>query len=53
MSDYRSTEASTLMLKSLRKDFMPNGLFLVRKNRRRADNDEGMAVEPCLFSLYF
>lgn len=30
MSDYRSTEASTLMLKSLRKDFMPNGLFLVR-----------------------
>lgn len=30
MSDYRSTEASTLMLKSLRKDFMPQGLFLVR-----------------------
>lgn len=30
MSDYRSTEASTLMLKSLRKDFMPHGLFLVR-----------------------
>lgn len=30
MSDYRSTEVSTLMLKSLRKDFMPTGLFLVR-----------------------
>lgn len=30
MSDYRSTEASTLMLKSLRKDFMTHGLFLVR-----------------------
>lgn len=30
MSDYRSTEASTLMLMSLRKDFMPQGLFLVR-----------------------
>ncbi|CAM9797164.1 unnamed protein product [Pylaiella littoralis] len=29
MSDYRSTEVSTLMLKSLRKDFMPTGLFLV------------------------
>ncbi|CAM9172987.1 unnamed protein product, partial [Ectocarpus sp. 13 AM-2016] len=29
MSDYRSTEASTLMLKSLHRDFMPNGLFLV------------------------
>lgn len=29
MSDYRSAEASTLMLMSLRKDFMPYGLFLV------------------------
>lgn len=29
MSDYRSTEASTLMLKSLRKDFVANGLFVV------------------------
>ena len=47
MSDYRSTEASTLMLKSLRKDFMPNGLFLVRICRPRADGDEGMSVELC------
>lgn len=33
MSDYRSAEASTLMLMSLRKDFMPHGLFLVRTRR--------------------
>lgn len=53
MSDYRSTEASTLMLKSLRKDFMPNGLFLVRQYRPRADDDEGVAVELCFSSPYW
>eukprot|EP00752_Nemacystus_decipiens_P004064 g3721.t2 len=39
MSDYRSTEASTLMLNSLRKDFMPNGLFLVRISVSRPEKD--------------
>lgn len=33
MSDYSSTEASALMLKNLRRDFMTHGLFVV-SNRR-------------------
>lgn len=41
MSDYRSTEASTLMLKSLRKDFMPHGLFLVRVSSMIRDHALG------------